>query len=137
VLRNPEWTRDHRFATFRARKENEDELDALVAEWTTGYTAEQVMAMMQAEGVPAGVAQTAEDVHNDPQLKHRAHFVSLTHSEIGPHLYQTSPYHLSKTPAEMRMAAPCIGEHNEYVYKELLGISDDEIANLVAEGVFE
>ncbi len=137
VIGNPEWTQDSKFATLSARKENEEELDALVAEWTQGYTPEQVMAMMQAAGVAAGVAQDMKDVHSDPQLKHRSHFMTITHSEIGPHLYEARPYKLSKTPEGSFRGAPCIGEHNEYVYKELLGMSDDEIADLMAEGVFE
>jgi len=106
-------------------------------EWTKDYTPEQVMAMMQAEGVAAGAVQRAEDVHSDPQLKHRAHFVTMTHNEIGHHLYQSRAYKLSKTPAEHFRAAPCIGEHNEYVYKEFLGMSDEELAGLTAEGVLD
>jgi len=137
VIGNPSWTRDPMFATLSARKENEDFLDSLVTEWSQGYTAEQVMTMMQAEGVAAGAVQTAEDVHNDPQLKQRSYFVSLNHSEMGPHLYGSGSYKLSKTPGVRHMAAPCIGEHNEYVYKELLEMSDDEIADLMAEGVLD
>jgi len=137
VIGNPEWTRDSRFTTLAARKENENELDVSIAEWTKDYTPEQVMAMMQAEGVAAGAVQRAEDVHSDPQLKHRAHFVTMTHNEIGHHLYQSRAYKLSKTPAEHFRAAPCIGEHNEYVYKEFLGMSDEELAGLTAEGVLD
>lgn len=136
VMGNPDWTKDSRFATFLARKQNEDELDRLVGEWTRGYTAEQLMAVLQASGVAAGIVEKSEDLHNDPQLKHREHFVMLEHPVIGYHAYEIGRYKLSKTPAQIR-PAPCIGEHNEYVYKELLGMSDDEIADLMAEGVFE
>jgi benzylsuccinate CoA-transferase BbsF subunit len=137
VIGDPEWTRDPRFATLSARKENEDELDSLVAVWTENYTPEQVMVMMQAEGVAAGVVQRAEDVHNDPQLKQRPHYETLTHSVIGPHRYASQAYKLSKTPGESFRAAPCLGEHNEYVYGELLGMSHEEIADLVEDGVLE
>ena len=137
VIGNPEWTRDPKFATLSLRKENEDELEALVAEWTKGQKAEYVMELMQSAGIAAGVVQTAEEVLADPQLQIRNHFVPLNHSVIGPHLYQTVAYQLSRTPWEMRMPAPCMGEHNEFVDKELLGMNDVEIADLMAEGVLE
>jgi benzylsuccinate CoA-transferase BbsF subunit len=137
VIGDPEWTRDPRFATLSARKENEDELDAFVSEWTRNYIPEQVMAMMQAEGVAAGAVLRAEDVHSDPQLEHRPHYVTMTHSVIGPHRYGLHAHKLSKTPAKAFRASPCLGEHNEYVYGELLGMSDDEIADLVEDGVLE
>jgi len=135
VIGHPDWTRDPRFATILSRKENEDELDRLIGEWTKDYTPEQVMTMMQDAGVPAGVVQTGEDLLNDPQLKHRQHYRVLNHPEIGPHSYNAPAYHLSKTPCDPRTAAPCLGQHNAYVYKEILGFSDDEIADMLVEGV--
>ena len=135
VIGEPEWTKDAKFATFQGRKENEGELDALVTEWTKDYSPEEVMVMMQCAGVPAGVVATAEDLFNDPQLKHRQHFRLLDHKVIGPHAYNSPAYRLSKTPCDIHMAAPCLGEHNEYVYKEILGYSDDEIADMLAQGV--
>jgi benzylsuccinate CoA-transferase BbsF subunit len=137
VIGNSGWTKETRFATFRERKANEDDLNALVQEWTRGHSAEEVMARMQAAGVPAGVALTGENLINDPQLNHRGTHVILEHPEIGPHIYQPPPYRLSKTPAELTMPAPCIGQHNEYILKDVLGMSDEEIADLVAAGGLE
>lgn len=136
VIGEPEWSKDPKFSTFAARKENEDELDRLIGEWTKDYSPEQVMTTMQAAGVPAGVMLTSgEGVVNDPQAKHRQAFRWLNHQEIGPLLHNSPSYHLSKTPAHIRKAAPCLGEDNEYIYKEILGYSDDEIADLLIEGV--
>jgi len=135
VIGEPEWSKDQRFATFVTRKENEDELDSLIGEWTRDYSPEQVMVTMQAEGVPAGVMLNAEGVVNDPQANHRQAFRRLNHPEIGTMLYTSPSYHLSKTPAHIWKAAPCLGEDNEYVYKEILGYSDDEIAEMLIEGV--
>jgi benzylsuccinate CoA-transferase BbsF subunit len=95
------------------------------------------MAMMQAEGVFAGAVHRPEDLYTDPQIKHRQHFVSMIHKEIGPHLYQSCAYRLSKTPSEIRMPAPCLGEHTEYVLREFLEMSDDEISDLVIDGALE
>ena len=136
VIGKPEWTKDPKFSTFAARKENEDELDGLIGEWTKGYSPEHIMATMQAAGVPAGVMLTSgEGIVNDPQANHRQAFRWLNHQEIGPLLHHSPSYHLSKTPAHIWKAAPCLGEDNEYVYKEILGYSDDEIAEMLIEGV--
>jgi len=135
AIGNPDWAQDEKFSTFLGRKQNEDELDRLVAEWIKDYSAEQVMEMMQAAGVPAGVVQTAGDLFNDPQLKHREHFRFLEHKVIGEMAYNAPAYQLSKTPNYIWKAAPCLGEDNEYVYKEILGYTDDDIADLIVEGV--
>ena len=137
VIGNPGWTRDPRFATFMGRKENEDELNVLVEQWTMNYPADEIMSRMQAAGVPAGVAASGQDLFSDPQLKHRGTHVVLEHPEIGPHIYQPPPYRMSKTPPELTMPAPCIGQHNEYILKEVLGMSDDEVAALVVAGGLE
>ena len=66
VIGNPEWTRDGKFTTILSRKQNEDELDKLIGEWTRAFTPEQVMTMMQEAGVPAGVVQTCEELLQRP-----------------------------------------------------------------------
>lgn len=137
VIGNPAWTNDLKFTTLLARKENEDELDRLVEEWTITHSAEEGMTMMQTAGVGAGVVENGEDLmEHDPQLRHRHHFWELDHPEIGKYRAQAPAFTLSKSPYEMRRA-PLLGEHNEYALKELLGMSDEEITELVTEGVVE
>ncbi len=135
TIGGPSWCRESRFATMTARKENEVELDGLISEWTGGYRPHQLMALLQEAGVPAGVVQTAEDLFDDPQLKEREHFHFLQHAVIGEHAYQAPAYRLSKTPGHLTKAAPCLGEDNEYVYKEILGYSDTDIAEMMIDGV--
>ena len=72
---------------------------------------------------------------NKPPFKFRHHFQFLEHKDIGRHAYHAPSYRLSKAPPHVWKAAPCLGEDNEYVYKEILGLSDDEIADLLVEGV--
>ncbi len=137
VMGNPEWTKNIKFATLLSRKNNEDELEKLVGEWTVHYSAEEVMQMMQSAGVAAGILETTEDImEHDPQLKYRHLYWELDHPEIGKHHPPGSPFILSKSPCEVRRA-PLVGEHNNYVLKEILGISDKEIGELVKEGVIE
>ncbi len=137
VIGNPEWTRDPKFATFMGRKEKENELNGFVEEWTVNYTPQEVMRRMQKAGVPAGVVESGEDLVADPQLNHRRTHVVLEHPEIGRHIYQAPPYRFSKTPHKLTMPAPCLGQHNEYVLKEILGMSDDEVADLLVAGALE
>jgi len=135
ITDNSLWVEDPRFKTFRLRKENEDTLDRLMGEWTKNHSAENVMEKLQKKGIPAGIVQTGEDLLNDPQLKYRKHFRYLEHKGIGKHPYHSPAYRLSKTPCDIKTAGPCLGEHNDYVYKEILGFSDDEISKMLIRGV--
>jgi len=137
VLGNLAWIDNPKFATLQARQDNEDELDRLVEEWTVNYPAEVVMVTMQAAGIAAGVTQNAKDLHEDPQLKHRDHYWVLDHPEMGSSTYDSPAYKLSRTPAQPRMPAPCLGEHNGFVCTQLLGMSDEEFVGLIAEGIFD
>lgn len=137
VIGNPAWTKDTRFSTFLARKKNEDELEKQVEEWTINHSAEEVMAMLQKGGVPAGVLQTGEDLmEHDPQMKHQGFFQALDHPEIGKYRSGRAAFTLSKAPYVMR-TAPLLNGHTEYAMKEILGLSDNEVAELVTEGVLK
>ena len=126
----PPWAEDERFATLSGRLSNAEELDRLVEGWTRERTAEEVMAMLQGEGVAAGVVQDAGDLANDPQLKARGFFIEMDHPEMGKTVSDAAPIKLSDTPAGYVRAAPLQGQDNDYVYKQLLGMSEDEIAGL-------
>jgi crotonobetainyl-CoA:carnitine CoA-transferase CaiB-like acyl-CoA transferase len=99
-----------------------------------------LMDRLQKRGIPAGVVQTAKDrCTRDQQLQARGYFVPLPHSEIGtwpienfPAKFQNMPVYVGGLPGR---GAPCIGEDNEYVYGELLGMSAQEIKALADEGV--
>jgi len=136
IIGQPALTEDPRFATLLRRKENEAELDQLVGEWTSQFPAETVMRQLQQAGVAAGIVETAEDMHHDPQFKHRNHFLTFDHPLIGPHAVDAVPFRLSKTPAQQYLTDPCLGEHNAYVCTELLGMSDEEFVSLVQAGIF-
>ena len=137
VMGNPEWTKEANFATFLARKQNEDELNKRLGEWTRNFTAEEVMEELQAAGVPAGVVKNAANIQDDPQLAYRHYFWQLEHPEIGMHYYEAEAFTLSKTPTELRMPSPLLGQHTEYVCREMLGMSDEEFVDLFNQGVFE
>jgi len=135
AIGRPPWTGDERFADQLSRWQNQDELDRLIEEWSIQHEHYEVMHILQRAGVAAGAVLNAKEVLNDPQLQARGYFVEHTHPRAGTHPYPGFPVKLSETPASFRMPAPCLGEHNEYVFGKLLGLSKDEISQLVADEV--
>ena len=121
----------------RWRGLHEDDLNRAVADWVRPQQAEDLMQRLQAVGVPAGVVQTPEDLRNDPQLAHRGHFWMLDHPTMGHRAYDGPSFRLSETPGELTKAAPLLGEDNEYVYKEIVGMSDEEYIEHLVSGAFE
>jgi len=137
VLDDSPWIKEERFATFASRKYNEDELESLIAEWTSEYEAQEVMYRMQTAGVCAGMVQNAQDLmENDPQLNEREFLLFMEHPVLGVCSHPTPPYKLSKTKAQINLA-PCLGQHNDYICTKLLGMSDEEFVGLLQEGVFQ
>jgi benzylsuccinate CoA-transferase BbsF subunit len=136
VIGDPQWTTEERFSTLGERVKNSAELDRLVGEWTINFTAEQVMAMLQAEGVCAGVVATAQDSEEDPQLKQYDFFHYIDHPYMGNYnFYHPAPFKLSGATAE-RARPTLIGEETERVCKEMLGMKAEEYNQLSKEGVF-
>ena len=135
ALGNSPWTEDKRFATLSGRLENAEELDMLVAGWMGEHTPEEVMALLQEQGVAAGVVQNAGNLANDPQLRGRGFFVELDHPELGNTISDATPVRLSDTPAKYSWVAPVRGQDNDNVYKRLLGMSEDELAELRQRGI--
>jgi len=136
VMGKPEWTKNGKFSTLPGRKRNETELNHLVEQWTSQYKPEHVMMLLQNEGVAAGAVLNAQDLCNDVQLKERECFWSGDHKELGMFSYLGQPSRLSQTPAKLYRDAPSLGEHNEYICLEILGMSEDEYAQCAIEGVF-
>jgi crotonobetainyl-CoA:carnitine CoA-transferase CaiB-like acyl-CoA transferase len=135
VMGEPQWAMSPRLKTISGRKNNEDELDRAIAEWTSNYTKDEIEIMLQDAGIAAHGVLTCRDLYSDPQLLYRNHYLFLDHPEMGVHAHSSLPFILSKTPAHVERSGPCLGQHNEYVYKDILGLSDDEISDLYAEEV--
>jgi benzylsuccinate CoA-transferase BbsF subunit len=134
---HPEYAEDPRFDTLANRKKNEDELDKLLGDWTSGLTAEEVMERLQAVGVPSGVVKNTADMYDDPQLRGRNFYWPMEHSEMGLFTHLGQSFQLSKTPAKAYSPSPLLGEHTEYICTEILGMSDEEFVDLMQAGVFE
>jgi benzylsuccinate CoA-transferase BbsF subunit len=136
AIGSPAWTGDPRFATFDERKRNEAELESQISNWTSQYPPETVMEQLQQSGVHACVVNNCGDLYQDPQLKHRDHFITVNHPEIGKYDYFCTGFRLSKVPIIVGRD-PCLGEHTEQVCKETLGLSDEEYKKYFASGALE
>jgi len=135
VIGKPSLEQDSRFANLARRKENEDELDRIVEAWTSKQDKSKIMQLLQSAGVGAGIVSNAKDQAEDPQMAHYNYFETVEHPTTGKiPFYHGPPFRLSETPYELGRAT-LIGEHNDYVYTKLLGVSDEEFVQLMAEGV--
>jgi crotonobetainyl-CoA:carnitine CoA-transferase CaiB-like acyl-CoA transferase len=127
---------DPRFATFSQRKLNEDELETVVGYWTKGRKAEEVMELLQSRGVACGVVQNSQDLlDRDEHMKARGYYRYLDHPETGRAAYDGPGFILTETPGVLRAPACLLGEHTMEVCERIVGLSPDEIADLLAEGV--
>jgi crotonobetainyl-CoA:carnitine CoA-transferase CaiB-like acyl-CoA transferase len=137
AIASPQWAEDQRFATADDRCRNADALDSFVESWTIQHTAEDVMSLLQAAGVAAGVVQTGADLSRDPQLKERGFFRRVLDHQGEYRTIESAPYKLSRTPGSVTKGAPAFGADLTYVLSEVLGMSDDELADCAIAGVFD
>lgn len=130
LLNRPELATDPRFATVAGRKQHEDELEAVTTEWTRRLSPEEATAQLQAAGIPAAPSMSNKDLSTDPHLNSRSIFVYLEHPEVGVKQHVGIPWQLSKTPLPVRRPAPLLGQDTDYVLREILGYSPEDIAAL-------
>ena len=115
------------------RWQNQDELNKLIAGWTKDFTHYEVMHKLQKVGIAAGASLNTGELFNDPHVKERGAFIELNHPEAGKTVVWRSPWKSALTATNP--PAPCLGEHNNYVFKELLGMTDKEVAELIDDKV--
>ncbi|MBI4496951.1 MAG: CoA transferase [Chloroflexi bacterium] len=137
AMGNPAWASGPQFATGLDRVDHQDDLDRHIEAWTMTRDAHETMYLLQGMGVPAAAVQSSEDrIEHDPQLRARGFYPVADHPELGPHRFEGMPAHLSRTPWTLRSGAPLLGEHNEFVCKELLGMTDEQFIGYFENGVF-
>ena len=137
VLGNPDWAADDRFATNSGRLNHHDEIDGHISQWTSSLPPQEVMRLCQTEGVPAGVVQRSSDLFQDPQMTHRGMFPELDDPEVGLLPYTGHLFKIRGYDSGPRFVAPAMGQHNEQILKEFLGMTEDEITEAVIAGALE
>jgi crotonobetainyl-CoA:carnitine CoA-transferase CaiB-like acyl-CoA transferase len=121
--------------SYSARKAREPEIDNALKAWCADRDPFEAEALLAAAGVPAAVVQRPSDLYHDAQLAHRGFFVTCEHGVMGPTPYDGPATIYSATPAKLT-AGPCLGEHTDYVLREILHLDDEAIAEYAAAGVF-
>ena len=130
------WTRDPSYASLAGRVADEDALDGHVSRWSRGHDAFALAEAVRAAGVPAAaVARSADRIDHDVATRDWGLFPTVTHTAMGEVRVDGLPVHLSRTDWVVARGAPCLGEHNDLVYGELLGLDPDARAALHADGV--
>ena len=114
---------------------NEDELERIVSEWTATVEPFETTKRLQQAGVAAFPPLMNRELAEDPHLNARSFFVEKEHPEVGVRKHPGIPWRMSETPCEVWRAAPVMGQDNDYVFGELLGMSAQQIADLVAREV--
>ena len=135
ALENPGWTGDPRFEDRHSRVTHFRELDRHVSEWTRQHTSEEVTSLLQQHGVAAMPVMSIEGQFMDPHLQERQAFAEVEHPHVGAEWVYGMPWLLSDTPGSVRTAAPLLGQHNDYIFLELLGVPGAELECLRAAEV--
>jgi formyl-CoA transferase len=130
-----ELAEDPRYAGHAARGERQGELDALIADWTRTVGLKDLEAILNENGVPCGLIYTAADMLADPHFAARRSIVEVPHPEFGSIKMQNVAPRLSETPGGVRHPGPELGEHNEAVFRGLLGLDQATIDDYRARGI--
>jgi benzylsuccinate CoA-transferase BbsF subunit len=135
AIGNPDWTRDERFSDSYSRWQHQRQMDELINQWTMEHAPFEAMRILQEAGVAAVPSYSSPDIWGDPHLDERGLTVVVDQEVLGAQPVLAPPWKLSRTPAEITAAGPTLGQHNEHVFGDILGLSSAEISSLISEGV--
>jgi succinyl-CoA---D-citramalate CoA-transferase len=135
AMGHPEWADDPRFASNPARTAHADEVDAAVGAWFAEHTAEEAQRRLDDAGVPVSPIYSIADIFADAHYRARQDIVSVADASNGAVPMPAVLPRFSRTPGAVRFAGPPLGQHNAQVFGELLGLDDQELADLRSEGV--
>jgi crotonobetainyl-CoA:carnitine CoA-transferase CaiB-like acyl-CoA transferase len=130
-----EEARDPRFDTLLGRRRNVTDLEAVISAWTSQLEAREVERLCQEQGIAAHAVMGSSEALADPHLK--GHFHTMPQSAMEEAVVEGPRIALSRTPPVMDRAGPALGEHNDYVLREILGLDDEAITELVIAGALE
>ena len=130
VLGHPEWAKDPRFTSNRARVENRDVIDGFIDEALSHDDADAWLDKLKAVGVPCGRINSVADALDDPHTAARDMIETVEHSTIGALKMLGIPFKFSDTACSVRRAPPTLGQHNDEILKGELGLDENAIAEL-------
>jgi len=129
VIGRPELVQNSRFTDMTSRKKNEQELDRIIEQWTRARDRDWMVNEFCQAGLAAAPSRDARDLYADPHLRDREAFVTVDHPELGELELVGAPWKMSDAEIP-KNHAPLLGQHNEYVLKDILGLGDDELTKL-------
>jgi len=124
-------------ATYEGRRQRIDEVEHLLGAWTAARNRDEIAVLLQEAGIEAVPVQDFGDLHDDPQVAHRHHFQPLVHPVMGPGLYERTGYRLSDADAGYDRSGPTLGQDNDWVLHELLGLSAADVERLERDGALD
>jgi crotonobetainyl-CoA:carnitine CoA-transferase CaiB-like acyl-CoA transferase len=130
VMERPDLAANSAFAAAAGRRQHLDALDAAIGDWTRRHTADEVTQALQAAGVAAGPVMTVAALAADPHLRAREFLVEIDHPEVGRRRVAGLPAKFSRMPELAYGPAPCLGEHNDEVFGDLLSLTQPELRRL-------
>ncbi|MGV8056626.1 MAG: CaiB/BaiF CoA transferase family protein [Smithellaceae bacterium] len=136
VMGNPSWADDVKFSSASSRKDFEDEIESLISEWTMQQDGHELSMKLDKAGVPSGLVKRCSDLYTDPQLSEMK-LIQYLDSDFGSMPYEGSPFRFSETPTHLNRPQANIGQDNQFILEELIGLTDEEIAELTVEGILE
>ncbi|WP_397403610.1 CaiB/BaiF CoA transferase family protein [Phenylobacterium sp.] len=135
AMGRPDLKVDPKFVDHASRGANQQELDGIIAQWTSGHALADLLTLLQNQGVPASRVFRAPDMMEDPQFTARDAIVSVDHEVFGPIRMQNAFPKLSATPGRVRWPGPKLGEHTDAVLAERAGCSAEQLGALRARGI--
>ena len=125
---------DNRFKDMESRKKNEEELEQILIQWTSERTPKEAAEILQKEGVASTPVYSIEERDADMHFIERNLFEEINHPEYGKAIIYHTPWKFDRFQREL-FPAPLLGQHNDYVFKKILGFSEEEIIQLKEEKV--
>ena len=135
MIGQPELSKDARFKDSQSIMEHGDDFDAIWYTWLMEHTRKEIFDAAGEARFPIAPVYSSEDIYKDPHFNARGFFASINHPYTGPIVYPTQPFRLHGTPCAQPRPAPTLGQHNDEVYRGMLGLSSDEAEMLIGEGV--
>lgn len=131
----PDLAKDPKFVDHASRGVNQAELDDLIADWTKDFALPDLLALLEADGIPSGRVFRAPDMLENEQYKARETIVETDHPVFGRIKMQGAFPRMSETPGKVRWPGPTLGQHTDEVLTGLAGLSADRVAELRAKGI--
>ena len=134
AIGQPELSTDERFVNAKARAKNNEQLTAIINEWTARHSKHEVMQILGSAGVPCGAVMDTVELLNNPHLRERQMIVDIEHPARGKISMPGCPVKLEDSPVTV-VSAPLLGQHNAEVYSQMLGLRESELEQLKSQGV--